>query len=169
MFRTYTVGMFITYPYTKSHISSFSGSEVISMKRISTGNTDFARSPHSCTNLATLWRQNPKAHQRTHNSPPPAVYVANWIHSTPPANLPEIHSDPILPSTSRSSEWCLSFVLSHQNLYTFLSSPMRVTCPADLILFGLMCLIIFGDEAHSFTKFCKATASPRASDFWNIC
>jgi hypothetical protein len=33
----------------------------------------------------------------------------------PRANLPKIHSDPILPSTPPSSEWSLSFGLSHQN------------------------------------------------------
>jgi hypothetical protein len=33
----------------------------------------------------------------------------------PPANLPKIHSDTILPSTTRSSEWSLSFGLSHHN------------------------------------------------------
>jgi hypothetical protein len=44
----------------------------------------------------------------------------------PPANLPNIHSDPIFPSTPRSSEWSLFVGLSHQNLVYLV--------PAHLIL-----------------------------------
>jgi hypothetical protein len=33
----------------------------------------------------------------------------------PTASLPKIHSDPIFPSTPRSSQWFLSFKPSHQN------------------------------------------------------
>jgi hypothetical protein len=86
------------------------------------------------------WRQNPKVHHRVHNSPPPVPILSQLNPLHPPANLPKIHSDPILPSTPRSSQWSFSFGLSHQNLvaYTFLSSPMRPTCPAHLILLDLI-------------------------------
>jgi hypothetical protein len=45
------------------------------------------------------------------------------IESTlrPPGSVLKIHSDPILPSTPRSSVWSLSFGLCHENLLHFLS------------------------------------------------
>jgi hypothetical protein len=71
-------------------------------------------------NYLTPWRKNPKVHHRTHNSPPPVPIPSqsNPIH-TPQANLPKIHSDPIFPPTPWSSQWPLSFRLSHQNLVHF--------------------------------------------------
>jgi hypothetical protein len=42
-----------------------------------------------------------------------------------------IHSDPILPSTSWSSEWSLSFGLPHQNFVHFSPLSLRSTCPGD--------------------------------------
>jgi hypothetical protein len=56
---------------------------------------------------------------------------ASRIQFTPPANLPKIHSDSILPSTSWPPEWSLSFGLSHQNLVHFpvLSQACHMSCP----------------------------------------
>jgi hypothetical protein len=64
------------------------------------------------------WRQNPKAHHRVHNRPPPVPILSqlNPFH-TPPANLPKTHSNPILPPMPRSSEWSLSFGIFHQNVH----------------------------------------------------
>jgi hypothetical protein len=38
--------------------------------------------------------------------------------------------------------------LPTKTLYTPLPSPMRATCPADLILFDLITLTIFGEECR---------------------
>jgi hypothetical protein len=61
-----------------------------------------------------------KVHHRTHNSPLPVPVLSqsNPIH-TPQANLPKIHSDPILLLTPWSSKCSLSFGISHQNRVQF--------------------------------------------------
>jgi hypothetical protein len=56
--------------------------------------------------------------------------TGSTLHS--PAYLSNIHSDPILPSTLRSSEWSLSFRLSNQNLVhlSFLSHACHMPHPS---------------------------------------
>jgi hypothetical protein len=46
----------------------------------------------------------------------------------------------------RSSEWSLSSGLSYQNIVHFSLLSHVATCPADVILLDLICLIISGDE-----------------------
>jgi hypothetical protein len=57
-----------------------------------------------------------------------------YFEPTEPTPPQRIHSDPIFRSTPRSSEWCLSFGLSRQNLVYFIYFLMRATFTAKLIL-----------------------------------
>ena len=79
--------------------------------------------------------RNPKVHYRTHKRLPhvPILGQPNPVH-IPTSHLLDIHPNIVHPSMPRSPQWSLSLRFPHQEPIRPLSSPIRATCPAHLIL-----------------------------------
>ena len=79
--------------------------------------------------------RNPKVHYRTHKRPPPLSILGqpNPLH-IPTSHLLQKHPNIIHPSTPRSPQWLFPSGFPTKTLYTPLSSPIRATCPAHLIM-----------------------------------
>jgi len=91
--------------------------------------------------------RNPKVHYRTHKRPPPVSILGqpNPVH-TPTSYLLEIHPNII----HQSIQWSLSLRFPHQDPIHHLSSPIRATCSAHLILLDFVTRKILGEEYKSF-------------------
>ena len=110
--------------------------------------------------------RNPKFHYRTHKRPPPISILGppNPVH-IPTSHLLEIHANIIHPSTPRPPQWSLSLRLPHQDpIPPPLSSPIRATCPAHLILLDFITRTVSGEEYKSFSSsLCNLLHSPVTS------
>ena len=108
---------------------------------------------------------NPKVHYHTHKRPLPVSILGqpNPVH-IPTPNLLEIHPNIIHPSRPRSPQWSPSLRFSHQDPIHPLSSPIRATCPAHLILLRFITRKILGGEYMSFSSsLCNHLHSPVTS------
>jgi len=110
--------------------------------------------------------RNPKVHYRTHKRPPPVpiLHQPNPVH-IPTSHLLEIRPNINHPSTPRSPQWSLSLLFPYQDSIHPLSSPIRATCPAHLILLDFITrTILVGTQAFWNTKEHK-----RSLVFQNAC
>ena len=109
--------------------------------------------------------RNPKVHYRTHKRPPPVSILGQLnpvhIHTS---HLLEIQSNIIHPSTPRSPQWSPSLRFPQQDPIHPLSSSIRATCPAHLILLDFITRTILGEEYKSFSSsLCDLLHSPVTS------
>ena len=109
--------------------------------------------------------RNPKVHYSTHKPPPLVSFLGqpNPVH-IPTSHLLEIHPNITHPSTPRSPHWSLSLQFPHQHPIHPLSSPIRATCPAYLILLDFITRTILGEVYKSFSSsLCNLLQSPVTS------
>ena len=97
--------------------------------------------------------RNPKVHYRTHKRPPTVSILGQPYPVHIPTSHPlEIHPNIIHPSTPRSPQWSHPLRFPHQDPIHPLSSPIRATCPAHLILLDFITRTILGEEYKSFSS-----------------
>ena len=104
-------------------------------------------------------------HYRTHKRPPPVSILdqPNPVH-IPTSHLLEIHPNIIYPSTPRSPQCSPSLRFPHQDPIHALSSPIRATCPAHLILLDFITRKILGEDYKTFSSsLCNLLHSPVTS------
>ena len=99
--------------------------------------------------------RKPKFHYCTHQrSPPVSILGQPNPVLIPTSHLLEIHPNIIHPSTPRSPQWSPSLRFLQQDPIHPLSSPIRATCPAHLILLIGCRMFLKRDGTRAKTRFC---------------
>ena len=100
-----------------------------------------------------LVKKFPAFHYPTHKRPSPVSILGqpNPVH-IPTSHILEIHPNINHPSMPRSPQWSPSLRFLHQDPIHPLSSPIRATCPAHLILLHFITRTILGEEYKSFSS-----------------
>ena len=145
--------------------SSFEDTNTYLLTYLLHGAESFLRSFAASQEIHRISR-NPKVHYRTHKHPPPVSILGqpNPDH-IPTSHLLEINLNIIHPSKPRSPQWSPSLRFPHQDPIHPLSSPIRATCPAHLIILDFITRTILGEQYKSFSSaLCGFLYSPVTSN-----
>jgi len=128
----YPILTYLLTPWCRVVLEKLTGLQLVKKFPAFHGTRRFITALTSVRHLSLLGQPNPVHIQTSH--------------------LLEIHPNIIHPSTPRSPQWSLSLRFPHQHPIHPLSSPIRATCLAHLILLDFITRTILSEEYRSFSS-----------------